>query len=418
MLTKAPRGTRDILPSAAPQWQYLEEKFRTLCAQYGFHEIRTPSFEHTELFQRGVGDSTDIVRKEMYTFEDHAGRSITLKPEGTASVVRAYLEHKEYAGLNPAKYFYDTPCFRYEKPQSGRLREFHQFGLEIFGSYKMTADAEVISLAYDFLTSLGLQTVALHINSVGCPACRASYREALLAYLKPHYEELCADCKDRYVRNPMRILDCKVESCRAIVKDAPRMLDYLCEDCRTAFDDLKENLDALAIPFVVDADIVRGLDYYTKTAFEFVTDGIGAQSTICGGGRYDYLVEELGGPAVPGIGFGLGIERLLLLLEAEGIETAKPDQPDALIAVMGKAAHARGLALARDLRRKGLACFMDDNERNFKGQLKYADRLGARYAILIGDNELQKNEASVRDMASSSQTSVAFDKLFDFICGR
>lgn len=416
MLINAPRGTKDMLPEVSYKWHFVEDKFKCLCKQYGFKEIRTPIFEHTELFQRGVGDSTDIVRKEMYTFEDHGHRSITLKPEGTSPVVRAFIENKLYALPQPSKYFYITPCFRYEKPQSGRLREFHQFGVEIFGTPKMTADAEVICLADDFLKELGIKDIGLRINSVGCPTCRASYREALRAFLKPHYDGLCADCRERYERNPMRTLDCKVPSCNEITKNAPHMTDYLCEECSLAFRELQEDLDAFGIEYEIDTNIVRGLDYYTRTAFEFVTTQIGAQGTVCGGGRYDDLIEQIGGPATPGVGFGLGIERLLLLMESAGVEIPKEGGPKALIAVMGGGAKRKGLSLMRDFRKRGLSVQMDNLERNFKGQMKYADRLGTQYVILIGDNELASGVASVKNMAKSEQREVPFEELYDMLC--
>ena len=307
------------------KWQYVEEKFAELCDRYGFKEIRTPVFEHTELFTRGVGDTTDIVQKEMYTFEDHGHRSITLKPEGTSPAVRAFIEHKQYAEVQPTKYYYVTPCYRYEKPQAGRLREFHQFGIETFGTGDMLADAEVICFANDFLGEMGVTDIRLRINSVGCPECRKKHREALKDFLKPNYDKLCNTCKDRYERNPMRIIDCKSPECQEIVKGAPMMIDYLCDDCREAFEDLQRNLDALGIEYEVDPTIVRGLDYYTKTAFEFVTDSIGAQGTVCGGGRYDHLVSEIGGPDTPGVGFGRngeGYFRLTAFGNAEKTERA------------------------------------------------------------------------------------------------
>ena len=322
----APKGTKDTLPSQVHKWHYVEQKFAEFCDKYGFKEIRTPAFEHTELFKRGVGDTTDIVQKEMYTFEDYAGRSITLKPEGTSPVARAFIEHKHYAEVQPTKYYYITPCFRYEKPQSGRLRAFHQFGIEIFGTTNMLADAECICLGYDFLHYMGLDDIKLRINSVGCPACRQKHREALKAFLEPVYDQLCNTCKDRYERNPMRILDCKSDICQSLVKDAPNMIDYLCDDCKEAFEEVQQNLDAMGIEYVVDPRIVRGLDYYTKTAFEFVMDSNGTQGTVCGGGRYDHLIEEIGGPPIPGVGFGLGIERLLMLMEEKGIEIPQPER--------------------------------------------------------------------------------------------
>ncbi len=415
MITNAPKGTKDILPEQVYRWHYVENRFADICAKYGFKEIRTPMFEHTEVFARGIGDTTDVVQKEMYTFNDHAGRSITLKPEGTSGAVRAFIEHKQYAEVQPTKYYYVTDCFRYEKPQSGRLRHFHQFGIEVFGTPNMLADAEVISLGYDFLTGLGITEIELRINSVGCPECRSKYREALREFLRPHYDELCNTCKDRYERNPMRILDCKSEVCQQIAKGAPRMLDYLCDDCRQAFEELKQNLTSLGIEYTIDPNIVRGLDYYTKTAFEFVTTKIGAQGTVCGGGRYDHLVEELGGPPIPGVGFGLGIERLLLLMEANQIEIPEAEKPEVFVAVVGEAAKAFGLKLCRQLRQKGVIAEMDTLARNIKGQFKYADRLGARYTLVIGEDELAKGVVSLKDMSCSEQREIAIDKIYEEI---
>ena len=412
MLTNAPKGTKDMLPEQAYKWHYVEEKFADICRKYGFKEIRTPMFEHTEVFQRGIGDTTDVVQKEMYTFNDHAGRSITLKPEGTSGAVRAFIEHKQYAEVQPTKYYYDTDCFRYEKPQSGRLRHFHQFGIEVFGTSNMLADAEVICLANDFLTDLGVKEIELRINSIGCHECRAKYRQALIDFIKPRYDELCGTCKDRYERNPMRILDCKSEICQGIVKDAPRMLDYLCDDCRQAFEELKTNLTSMGIGYTVDPNIVRGLDYYTKTAFEFVTTKIGAQGTVCGGGRYDHLIEELGGPPIPGVGFGLGIERLLLLMDANEAYFPEDQGVEVFIAVMGERAKAFGLKLCREMRQKGIVAEMDTLARNIKGQFKYADRLNARYTLVIGDNELDKGVVSLKDMAASSQREVAIEDIY------
>lgn len=406
MLTNAPKGTKDILPAQVYKWHYVENAFREACRRFVFKEIRTPVFEHTELFSRGVGDTTDIVEKQMYTFEDYGKRSITLKPEGTSPVVRAFVEHKLYAEVQPSKYYYIIPCFRYEKPQSGRLREFHQFGIEIFGTDNMMADAEVIGFASDFLSSLGISDLELRINSIGCPECRKTYRNALREFLKPKYEELCETCKGRYERNPMRILDCKSHVCQELVQGAPVMLDYLCDSCKDAFADLKSNLDAMEIKYIVDPGIVRGLDYYTKTAFEFVSNKIGAQGTVCGGGRYDHLIETIGGPPVPGVGFGLGIERLLLLMEATGIVIPEPDNLDVFIAVMGERAKAFGLKLLRDLRSQGIKAEMDSLGRNIKGQFKYADRLEAKYTIIIGDNELDQKIVSIKDMKTSEQKQV------------
>ena len=403
MLTKAPKGTKDMMPEEAYKWHYIEEAFAEICANYGYSEIRTPMFEHTELFKRGVGDTTDIVQKEMYSFQAYGKRNITLKPEGTASVVRAYTEHKLFAGPQPVKFYYNIPCFRYEKPQSGRLREFHQFGIETFGTSDMLADAEIISLADEFLKKMGIIDIELRINSVGCPECRKVYREALRGFLKPRYDELCDTCKDRYERNPMRILDCKSPVCSEIVKDAPVMLDYLCDDCKAAFEELKENLDAMGIEYKVDTGIVRGLDYYTKTAFEFVTEKIGAQGTVCGGGRYDHLVEEVGGPSTPGVGFGLGKERLLLTMEACGADIPQPQGADVFIAVMGEDAKKAGLRLLKELREKGLKAQMDIMGRNIKNQFKYADRIKAKKTVIIGQDELESGAYAVKDMATAQQ---------------
>ena len=401
-----PKGTKDILPSEVYKWQKAEELFRKTAEKYGFTEIRTPVIEHTELFQRGIGDTTDVVQKEMYTFEI-AGRSLSLKPEGTAGVGRSFIENKLYADGLPAKYYYITPCYRYEKMQKGRQREFHQFGIEIFGSDKMLADAEVIALAYDFLKAFGIDDVRLHINSIGCPKCRAEYRKALQDFLRPSYDKLCDTCKSRFERNPMRILDCKSPECKKIAEGAPRMLDYLCDDCRNAFEELKSLLGSLDVPYEVDPGIVRGLDYYTKTAFEFVSDKLGSQSTVCGGGRYDHLIEQLDGPATPGVGFGLGVERLLLIQEACGLSGKAPASGDVLVAPLGESAKLAALSLTKQMRAAGIRVIMDVMERGLKAQFKYADRIGARYVVVIGDEELAKGVVTLRDMNNSSQTQVA-----------
>ncbi|MCI5721658.1 MAG: histidine--tRNA ligase [Firmicutes bacterium] len=413
MAINAPKGTKDMMPDQAYRWHYVEKKFSEICDKYGFKEIRTPAFEHTELFNRGVGETTDIVQKEMYTFNDHGNRSITLKPEGTSPVCRSFIEHKQYAEVQPTKCYYITPCFRYEKPQSGRLRAFHQFGIEIFGTNNMLADTDVICLGYDFLHEMGIHDIKLKINSVGCPECRQKHREALKKFLEPVYDQLCNTCKDRYERNPMRILDCKSEICQELVKEAPDMLDYLCDDCRNAFEDVKKNLDALGIEYIVDPRIVRGLDYYTKTAFEFVTDSNGTQGTVCGGGRYDHLIEEIGGPPIPGVGFGLGIERLLMLMDEKGVEIPQPEPVKAFIAVMGEDAKLFGLKLLRELRQKGVKAEMDTLARNIKGQFKYADRLGAEYTVVIGDNEIAEGVVSVKEMATSQQREVKLEDLVE-----
>jgi len=407
MLTNAPRGTKDILPEQVYKWQYVEGVFKEICNKYGFDEIRTPTFEHTDLFKRGVGDTTDIVEKQMYSFDDYGGRNLTLKPEGTAPVVRAFIENKLYADLLPAKYFYIIPCFRYEKPQAGRLREFHQFGIEIFGSDNMMADAEVIGLAMDFLEKLSIDALSLHINSIGCPNCREGYRTVLKEFLKDKYENLCDTCKTRYERNPMRILDCKSEVCQSLVVGAPKMLDYICEECKIAFDALKQDLDAMGIDYEIDPGIVRGLDYYTKTAFEIISQNIGAQGTVCGGGRYDNLIEQVGGPATPGVGFGMGIERLLLVMENSHIVIPKDDEIDVFLAVMGDKAQNFGINLTRQLRKNGLKTQMDLKSRSLKNQFKYADRLKARYTVVIGDNELESQMVIIKDMTTSEQKQIA-----------
>ncbi len=413
MLTNAPKGTKDVMPQEAYKWHYLEEKFAETCRKYGFQEIRTPVFEHTELFHRGVGDTTDIVQKEMYTFKDFAGRSITLRPEGTSPVVRAYVEHKEYAGIQPNKYYYNIPCFRYEKPQSGRLREFHQFGVETFGTTDMMADAEIIAIGYEFIKSMGITDVKLEINSVGCPKCRGEHRTALKDFLKPKYDQLCPTCQERYHTNPMRILDCKSPIDQELVKDAPMMLDYLCDECRTAFEELKANLDAFGIEYEVNPKIVRGLDYYTKTAFEFVTTKIGAQGTVCGGGRYDGLVEEIGGPSTPGVGWGMGKERMLMTMEACGFEIPKEPGTEVFIAYMGDAGKMAALKLMKELRDADITVQMDVMGRNLKNQFKHANRIGAAKTIVIGDSELESGKLTIKDMESGEQTEVAIDGIVE-----
>ena len=413
MAMKAPKGTKDMLPQDAYRWQYIEDEWAKICSEYGFREIRTPVFESTDLFNRGVGDTTDIVQKEMYTFEDMGGRSITLKPEGTSPAVRAFIESNLYAETQPTKIFYDTPCYRYEKPQAGRLREFHQFGIENFGTPSMMADAEIIALGHDFLKRMGIEDVELHISSVGCRKCRPVYRKVLQDYLMPKYDCLCETCKSRFDKNPMRILDCKSPEDKEAVKDAPMMIDYLCEDCSRDFEDLKSYLDAMGIEYVVDPSIVRGLDYYTKTAFEFITTKIGAQGTVCGGGRYDHLIEEVGGPDMPGVGFGLGKERLLLLMEACGHDFGAAPAPQIFLAWIGDEAKLYALKLLHELRGKGIRADMDTRERNLKGQMKYANKLGAEYTAVIGGDEVASGEITLKNMSTSEQTKVRREDLAD-----
>ena len=407
MAIKAPKGTKDTMPRDSYKVQYIEREFSELCRLYGFGEVRTPMFESTELFNRGVGETTDIVQKEMYTFEDLGHRSITLKPEGTSPAVRAFIESHDYAEMQPTKYYYDTPCFRYERPQAGRLREFHQFGVENFGTPDMMADAEVIALASDFIKKIGIEDVELRINSVGCRECRPVYRKALQDYLRPYYEELSDISKDRFEANPMRIIDSKDVTDQRIAKDAPYMLDYLCDDCKAAFEALKANLDAMGISYGVDPRIVRGLDYYTKTAFEFVTTKIGAQGTICGGGRYDHLVEEIGGPSIPGVGFGLGKERLLILMEQNDIVVDDPNVPDISVSFIGDKARLYALDLVHKLRAGGVSAIIDTLNRNLKGQMKYANKLNARYSVVIGENEIEKGIVTLKNMYSGEQKEIS-----------
>lgn len=413
MAMKAPKGTKDVLPAEIHKWQYIESEWAKLCAEYGFKEMRTPTFEATELFNRGIGDTTDVVQKEMYTFEDMGHRSITLKPEGTSPAVRAFIESNQYAETQPTKYYYSTSCFRYEKPQAGRLREFHQFGIENFGTNSMVADAEVIALGYEFLKRMGVEDIELHISSVGCRECRPLHRKALQEFLKPKYDDLCETCKSRFDKNPMRILDCKSEICHKLVEGAPMMLDYLCDDCRKDMEELMSYLDDMGIRYVVDPTIVRGLDYYTKTAFEFITTKIGAQGTVCGGGRYDHLIEEIGGPDMPGVGFGLGKERLILLMESCGNDFGGQIQPQLLIAWIGDEAKHYSIKLVNELRKQGIRVELDTKERNLKGQMKYANKLGAAYTVVIGEDEVNSGELTLKNMNTSEQTKVRREELIN-----
>lgn len=415
MAIKAPKGTKDMLPEEAYKWHYIEKSFFDICDEYGFGELRTPIFESTDLFNRGVGETTDIVQKEMYTFEDLGHRSITLKPEGTSPAVRAFIESKHYADMQPSKYCYNTPCFRYEKPQAGRLRQFHQFGIENFGASSMLADAEIIALADDFLNRMKITDIELHINSVGCRECRPKYRKALQDFLRPHFDQLCTTCQSRFETNPMRILDCKSPDDQAIVKDAPLMVDYLCEDCKEAFHELQDNLDAMGISYKVDPKIVRGLDYYTKTAFEFVTTKIGAQGTVCGGGRYDHLIEEVGGPSMPGVGFGLGKERLLMLMELCGSHFGESARPEILIAFIGEQAKKYALGLVQNLRKNHIRAAVDTQERNLKGQMKYSNKIGAKYSIVIGDDEIESGDLTLKNMESGEQIRISKDDIVEAI---
>ena len=416
MLTQAPKGTKDVLPSQSANWQYVESVVRDICARFGYREIRTPVFEHTELFLRGVGDTTDIVQKEMYTFTDKGNRSITLKPEGTAGVVRSFVENSLYADAQPTKMYYlNCPVFRYEKSQKGRLREHHQFGVEVFGSQGPGIDAEVITVALSLFHALGINGLALNINSIGCKQCRPAYNAALREYLKQREQELCRNCRERMVTNPLRTLDCKEESCKEIVRNAPVMLDCLCDDCAAHFEGLKKRLEAAGIEYSVNPLIVRGLDYYTKTVFEIISTDIGAQGTVCGGGRYDGLVEELGGPSMPGIGFGLGIERLLLVLESLGIALPQPKLCDVYVCTLGEAAAVQGFCVTKRLRDAGIKAECDHMARSLKAQLKYAGKLGAKFVAIIGDDELEKGVCVLRDMNKSEENTVPLTELNQII---
>ena len=401
-----PKGTKDVLPSESHRWQYLEGVLRKTAGDFGFSEIRFPTFEHTELFLRGVGDTTDIVQKEMYTFEDKGGRSITLRPEGTASVVRSVVENGLYAGTLPLKVFYIAPNFRYEKPQAGRLREHHQFGVEMFGAASPEADAEILCLADTFLSRLGIGDVTAAINSIGCPVCRKDYQKALREYYGRYRDELCPTCLTRLERNPLRLLDCKEPRCSALAAAAPRTLDYLCGECRDHFEALKAGLDRLGVRYRVDTGIVRGLDYYTKTVFEFVTGGIGAQSAICAGGRYDGLCEQLGGPKLPGLGFGSGLERLLMTMEAKNVPMPDAPVPEVFLAALGPRAAERVSVLTAALRRRGIRAERDVTGRSLKAQMKYADKLGCRRTLILGDNELDAGRGDMKDMATGQTVPV------------
>lgn len=408
-MIQKPRGTMDILPEEVVYWQYIERKAREVAARYGFGEIRLPTFEVTELFQRGVGGTTDVVQKEMYTFQDRDGKSISLRPEGTAGTVRALIENGKCSDVLPLKLYYILNCFRHEKPQAGRYREFYQFGVEMFGAGAAAADASVISLANTLLTELGVQNIHLHINSIGCPSCRPQFQKTLRDYLALHRDELCQTCQGRLETNPLRVLDCKNPECRAIAEKAPKTTEHLCPACASHFSALQEYLRAEGIPYEVDSGIVRGLDYYTRTVFEFIAPVVGAQSTVCGGGRYDGLMQELGGPALPGIGFGMGINRLILAMQGCGIHLEPDDKPLLYIASMGQAASVKASAITEALRRTGVHAECDLAERSLKAQMKYANKLGARYTLILGDQELETGTAQLKNMETGGQLAVRFD---------
>ncbi|ABN52564.1 MAG TPA: histidine--tRNA ligase [Hungateiclostridium thermocellum] len=411
MLTQAPKGTKDILPSEVYKWHYIEKEIAKLCHDFGYKEIRIPVFEHTELFQRGVGDTTDIVQKEMYTFLDKGQRSITLRPEGTAGVVRSYIENGMASLPQPVKLYYNITAYRYENVQKGRYREFHQFGVEAFGAPGPSIDVEIISMVKLFFDRLGIKEISLNINSIGCPVCRAEYNKKLMDYLRPNLSKLCATCNTRFERNPLRIIDCKEESCKKITANAPALVENLCDDCKNHFEGLKAGLENLGIDYKIDKNIVRGLDYYTKTVFEFVSDNIGAQGTVCGGGRYDGLVEACGGKPTPGIGFAMGLERLLMVMENQGIKFPESKKPDIFIAAIGDKANSYAEKMVYELRKEGLSAEKDLMGKSLKAQMKYADKLGAKYSIALGDDEIESGKAVLKNMETGEQKEISLDTL-------
>lgn len=415
MLTNAPRGTKDILPDTVGDWNYVEGEIRELCRRFGYSEIRTPIFEHTELFQRGIGEGTDVVDKEMYTFTDRGERSITLRPENTASAVRAYLQNKLYAQSNLVKLFYIGSMFRYDRPQAGRMREFHQFGVEALGEANPAVDAEVILLAMNLLDGLGLKDLELSINSVGCPKCRSKYRTMLQDFFRDKLEDLCEDCRSRFERSPLRILDCKKDSDKPYMADAPKITDCLCEECAEHFAKLKELLTSAGISFTHDPRLVRGLDYYTKTAFEIKYPPLGAQSAVAGGGRYDGLIEEMGGNPTPAVGFATGLERLLLALESQNLLPEKNRSVDAYVVALGETAQTEGFKLLNSLRQQGLSAAMDFAGRSMKAQMKQANKLGAKYSVILGEDEIAEGVAMLRSMEDSSQAKVPMNQVAEKI---
>ena len=414
-MINVPKGTKDVLPSESYKWQFVEKTARETASVFGAQEIRTPTFEHTEVFLRGVGETTDIVNKEMYTFLDKGNRSITLKPEGTAGIARAFVENGLSNSALPAKFFYITPCFRYERPQAGRLREFHQFGVEFLGSKNADVDAETILLAKTFLDNVGIKNVTLYLNSIGCKTCRKSYEDALKEYLNKNIDNLCPLCKERLNKNPLRILDCKNDDCKKITDGAPKILDYVCDDCSTHFEKVKTLLDVAGVEYKINPNIVRGLDYYTRTVFEFVSENIGAQGTVCGGGRYDGLIEQLGGPSTPGIGFAVGIERILLLLENTGVKIDNPNKVKVYFAPMGENESVKVFELVTKLRNSGVICDFDHMGRGIKAQFKYADKIGAEFVAVVGSNELNEGVVKIKKMADGSEYPVEFSKIAEFL---
>lgn len=407
MEIQAPKGTKDMLPEEAYKWHYVENIFREVSKNFGIREIRTPIFEHTELFLRGVGETTDIVQKEMYTFKDKGDRSITLKPEGTAPAVRAFIESRLFNEAQPTKLYYITPCFRYEKAQKGRYRQFHQFGVEMFGSSNPSIDAEVMALAMTVLKKIGLKGLSLNINNLGCPNCRPKYNEALKNFLKENYDGLCETCKTRFEKNPMRILDCKEHKCKEITKNAPTILEYTCDECNEHFRETKEYLDILGIEYTVDPGIVRGLDYYTKTIFEILNSDF----TVCGGGRYDKLIEEIGGPEMPAVGFGMGIERLIMTLDNEGIEVPNEALVELYLSGRGENGVKEAFKLAHKLREIGVNCEVNHAGRSFKAEMKYANKINAKFNVVLGDDELESRKAKFKRMVDREEFEINLDDL-------
>ncbi len=404
-----PKGTKDVLPDESGKWQFIEEEARKTASSFCAQEIRTPVFEHTELFLRGVGDTTDVVTKEMYTFLDKKGRSITLKPEGTAGVARSLIENNLDANGLPCKLFYFTQAYRYENTQKGRLREHHQFGVEFFGSSKPEMDAEVISLAYSFLSKLGISQLVLNVNSIGCPECRKEYNKVLKEYLSKNIGSMCGDCKDRLEKNPLRILDCKVPVCKEYNEGAPKIIDYICGDCKAHMDRLLELLTLLKIPYQINPYIVRGLDYYNRTVFEFVTTALGTQGTVCGGGRYDGLTENIGGKALPACGFGMGIERLIMLMDTLGIKFGAPALPKLYIASMDTDTTAKAAEIVFALRKENIPADYDTVGRSLKAQFKYADKCAFEYVLVLGSDEMAKGSAKIKRMKDGKEEEVRID---------
>ncbi|ACB84874.1 histidine--tRNA ligase [Natranaerobius thermophilus] len=407
MLTKAPRGTKDILPQESSKWHALEETAKKISNLYGFNEVRFPIFEHTELFTRSVGETSDIVSKEMYTFTDRGDRSLTLRPEGTAPAARLYVEHKLFNEPQPVKYYYIGPMFRYDRPQAGRYRQFHQFGVEVFGSLEPETDVEVMKLLLDYFEALGLSGLELKLNSVGCKECRQKYLNELSNYFEGKIDHICQDCYQRYQTNPMRVLDCKKKSCReAIGEDVPLIVNYLCQDCATHFDKVKEILTSLNLPYQIDPHLVRGLDYYTKTAFEVVMPSLGAQDALGGGGRYDYLVEECGGPPTPGVGFAVGLERILLALEQKEINLDQEEKLDFYFIATGEEAKQEAFKLLATVREEGYSAVMDFERRSMRAQMKRANKANARFSLILGEAELNEQTCQIKDMEAGEQFQV------------